>query len=210
MQILSFLVPLFLIYSCNSTEVKGTSNKHDIEPVFVQSLISDTLVVLDTLNKVIQWKFQGMDKSMKDTIEFPLPNLDNHTVEWKNLQFISLRMSCGSPCWSSYIFPMNERHSKIRRYIYSMAFDTNRNLVVYQPSDLDDRYMFRLENYENSKGVNISREICPASMTFLCIDKIEFTSTNIKVSWKKDFFESINKEIDSDLNIPIPPEILTN
>lgn len=209
MQVLTILVPLFLICSCNSKGGKDVSFKDNVL-AFRQNANSDTLIVIDTTNKVVQWKLHGMNTCMKDTVDFPLPNFDNHSVEWKNHQFTSLRMSCGSPCWSSYLFPMNKEHSKIKRYFYSMAFDTIRNLVVYQPSDLDDKYMFRIENYENGKGVNISREVCSASMTFLCVDKIEFNPTSIQVSWKQDFFEGISTEINSVLKIPIPFEILDN
>lgn len=209
MQVLTILVPLFLIFSCNSTGGKDTSFNRN-EPAKNQYVNSDTLAVIDTTNKVVQWKFHGMDAYMKDTVDFPLPNFENHSVEWKNNQFASLRMSCGSPCWSSYLFPMNGQYRKIRRYFYSMGFDTARNLVVYQPSDLDEKYMFRIENFQNGKGVNVSREVCPASMTFLCVDKIEFTTTSIQVSWKVDFFESVDKEINSPLEIPIPSEVLNN
>jgi len=69
--------------------------------------------------------------------------------------------------------------------------------------------MFRIENFEKGKVDDIEREVCPESMTFLCIQDIDFKKAYFEIQWKKDFFEKSELLLKKDVfKVPIFSELL--
>lgn len=167
-------------------------------------------LMIDSIdNRIIKWKFSDMAQYNIDTLQFSPPN-QPYIIEWQNLRFISLRSSCGSPCWYSYMFP-SEQGGRVRRFPYSVGFDTSRDLLLYVPNDLKDDMMLRLENIRTGMAIEIPRKVCKASMTFLCIDHITFTKDRIHISWNQAFMNSTgiygNRD---DYIIAIPDSLIFN
>lgn len=56
---------------------------------------------------------------------------------------------------------------------------------------------------------DIEREVCPASMTSLCIEKIDFKETYFEIKWEKYFFEKSKLPLRKDIfKIPISSQLL--
>lgn len=112
--LIAFIFLASLLGACTSvSEKKGTSNKDLHNEI-------DSISIVDPNKKIIKWKLNGMAELLKDTLDFSLPNLNNCEYEWQNDSYISIRSSCGSPCWYSYLFP-KRNGLKLKRYFYSIG-----------------------------------------------------------------------------------------
>lgn len=199
MKKLYLLFPLFCFIATNCQE----KNCLDLNGIKNQSQFKKNIKILNIEKKIISWKTLKMPKLLIDTLDIPLPNMNNSTIEWVSSKYICLRSSCGSPCWASYLFPIING-DKVKSYFYTLGFDLQRSIVVYQPVDLEQQFMFVIENFQSGKKIKILRNNCVSDLTFLCIDKITFKRDEIIVKWKKAFFEENNLYLrDSNYRIKI-------
>jgi hypothetical protein len=205
--------PIFFLFvlacGCAPTPQSMVSTLADktIQEVYGQG-DTVTVMAMAKAGNIVGWHFSDMGTWLYDTLDFPTPNLSNSRIEWKGSDFVSVRCSCGSPCWHSYVFP-KKSGTKVKRFFYSVAADSLMNLILYQPEDLPDEYMFVVENLITSEKDSIPRIDCPSSISFLCLETVYFAGSELIVVWSKDFFEGAQVTIKSDtIHIPLRNHII--
>lgn len=206
------MIVIFLFFTMcqynNEQPQKIEKNILSQQQSLLKKPVKDSIRIIDTLNKVIEWKLQNMNTFFIDTLDFPLPEPNKLQFQWSNNQYVAFKAKCGYPCWYTYVFPLVKKN-KIKRYFYSIGYSVEKKLIVYQPNDLEDKYMLRIKNVTTDKFYDIEREYCPADLSYLCIGKISFSDENLIIEWKKDFFADISTKLTKNETIIKLPNYLT-
>jgi len=198
------LLPLFFMVQChiNSTQqpilidstqqpILPTENSQPLSIEYYRAQIKsmDTLTargnylhysIDDSSNTIITWgskKTGDIGTFMSE--RYPGWSPHWYLNEWKN--YIGLRYSCGSPCWSLTLLPLNKKDS-ILNFMEDFACDTARGFIFCR--SYKENELFCLVNVNTGREKEIKlKDIDMESLMMGAVDSCAFVKKGLYVRW---------------------------
>ncbi len=194
MKIILVLPALLLLYSCGNDEPLESKpapikvakvNPHEV--LLRKVSLNDTLTpagyslkyAVDSTNKLVITVGGKKFRRVFHGIDLPQSGTYTYKNEWKN--FIGLRNTCGTSCWTLSLLPL-KKNGPVINYDYDLASDTKRDLLFGKKHpDGNEYYVVNVKTTKKAKI--ILKDIADQDKPGSGIESVSFVKEGIKVKW---------------------------